>query len=125
MREYKKAQELTKKFIAGALCPVDFKHKRTTMFWPHYEMIAKKMGIKGVTEVVVKKYWFEFHNHVVFKRFQRKELTFNQAYKCMVRLGKKGNRLFCFHGGFSVCPITEQEAVLLDKQTTILKRGSR
>ena len=112
----KKALKLTKKFADGALCKIDFGHIEVTMFWPFYEAIAKKKNKKEINEEVVREYWFEIHNDLVFKRFQRNELTIKQAKNCMVRSSKKENRLVCVHGGIVVCTIDKEEAKILKKR---------
>ena len=116
MKITKKALKLTKKFAAGALCKIDFNHIEATLFWPFYEAIAKKKNKKEIDEEVVKKYWFEIHNDIVFKRFQKGDLTTEQARNCMVRPGKKGGKLICVHGGIIVCAINEKEAKILKKR---------
>ena len=116
MKITKKALKLTKKFAAGALCKIDFNHIETTLFWPFYEAIAKKKNKKEIDEEVVRKYWFEIHNDVVFKRFQKRYLTAKQARNCMVRSERQKNKLVCIHGGITVCNINKKEAEILKKR---------
>lgn len=117
MKITNKALELTKRFAAGALCRVDFKNIEKTMFWPHYEALAREMKLDRITEKVVKKYWFEIHNKIVYILFQKGNYTEKKAKNCMVRPNKKREKLFCFHGGISVCPITKKEAELIRERT--------
>lgn len=117
----KEALELTKKFAAGAPCAVDFNNIESTMFWPHYEVIAKRMELPEVNVAVVKEYWFILHNDIVLKRFERGDLEFEKAYNCMVRAGEHDGKLFCFHGGLFICSITEQEAEIIKKHTPELR----
>ena len=107
------ALELTKKFAAGASCKIDFENIKSTMFWPHYEAIAKEMG--EITIEVVKKYWFEIHNQIVLKRFQRGNLTSEQAFNCMVRVSDDGQA--CVHNNVVACLITEEEAKTIRQHT--------
>jgi len=116
MKITKKALELTKKFAAGAPCPINFDYIKTTMFWPFYEIIAQKQNKKEIDEEVVKQYWFEIHNNLVVERFRRKELSVKQAENCMVRSGRQKNKLACIHGGIVVCDINEKEAKILKKR---------
>ena len=112
-----KALELTKKFALGAPCKVNFENIKKTMFWPHYEAIATGMKLDKINKKVVKKYWFEIHNEIVFKLFQKGDYTEKQTKNCMVHPDKNENKLFCFHGGIAVSPITEKEANLIRKRT--------
>ena len=109
MKITKRALALTKKFAAGALCPVNFKRIRRTMFWPHYEHIAKNWRCIKINEGVVKNYWFVHHNEIVLTRLQFGHITPGQAKKCMVRPGRAGKVKMCFHGELPVCPITSEE----------------
>lgn len=120
MKITEKALKLTKKFAAGASCKIDFNHMETTMFWPFYEAIAKRKKKKKIDEEidekVVKQYWFKIHNDIVFKQFQKGDLTVEQARNCMVCPSKKENKLVCIHGGIIVCAINSKEAKILEKR---------
>jgi hypothetical protein len=121
MKIDQKALELTKKFAKGAPCAINFSPKeiKFTVFWPHYEKIAEKMKLPEVNEDVVKEYWFEIHNRLVFKQFQAmKKMQKNNVdpkeyENCMVSAEKRKGKTVCIHGGVVVCAITENEFNLL------------
>jgi hypothetical protein len=117
MQITEKALSLTKKFAAGAPCPVNFRCIENTMFWPWYEAITRKKGFAKVTTDIVKEYWFKIHNDIVLERFRAGNLNLLQAKNCMVRTGMKRKSLFCFHGGKPVCSITEKEAEIIAEHT--------
>ena len=115
MQYTEKALELVKKFAQGAPCKVNFENIEGTMFHPHLEVIVKELGLKEITEEVVKKYWFEIHNQLVAKRFKMGQLNFEQAKNCMVSPERKKNNIVCVHGGVEVGILTEEEANLLEQ----------
>ena len=110
-----KALELVKKFAQGAPCKVNFGNIESTMFHPHLVVIAKKLGLKEITEEVVKKYWFEIHNKLVAKRFKMGQLDFEQAKNCMVHPKRKEDNIVSVHGGIEISIITEEEAKFLEQ----------
>lgn len=116
MKITKKALELTRMFAAGAPCVINFDYIKVTMFWPFYELIAKKQNKKEIDEEVVKEYWFKIHNYLVVERFRRKELTAKQAENCMVRPDRQKNKLVCIHGGITVCSINKKEVKILEER---------
>jgi len=125
MKITKNALALTKKFAAGAACPVNFQTIEKTMFWPYYEQIARDWGLIKINEKVVKRYWFVYHNTIVLNRFQFGHLARDEARKCMVRPGKVRQLRMCFHGEVAVCPITSEEEETIIRHTPEEFRASQ
>jgi len=123
MKINKKALELTKKFAAGAPCKIDLNNIENTMFWPHYEVIAKNLDLKEITERVVEKYWFEIHNVIVSKRFKKGDLNLEEAKHCMVRPLKTDKGWVAVHGKATAMSITKQEAEFLKKKNQNLLKS--
>jgi hypothetical protein len=117
------AKSLLKRFVAGAPCPVNLDEPEKTMFGPWLEAIAKG---KKITIEMVKKYWFTLHNGLVKQRYEIGHLvTKEDAQNCMVSVAMHQGRLFCFHGGRSVCSITKEETKTIKQHTPKLIRTPR
>lgn len=80
----KAALGLTKRYAAGASCKVNFENIEKTMFYPHYEKIAREQGFSEIRREIVKKYWFKIHNRIVIELFLKGKYNLRQADNCLV-----------------------------------------
>lgn len=81
----KTASELTKRYAAGASCEIHFENIEKTMFWPHYENLAKETN--EINRDVVRKYWFKVHNRIVLELLLKRKYTLEKAKSCLVYPG--------------------------------------
>lgn len=120
------AIELVGKFAAGAPCQVDLNDLENRMFWPFLLKNSKDKDI--IDEDDVKKYIFEQHAEIVFRRWRAGQLTKEQAINCMAKIKDKNEKLICVHGKKEVCEVNKQEAELInqifDNYREKINRGS-
>lgn len=107
------AIELISKFATGASCKVDLNDLESRMFWP--SLMENSKGKDIINEDDVKKYIFEQHAVLVFRRYELGQLTKEQAIGCITQIENRDGKLICVHGGKKVCEISKQEADLINQ----------
>lgn len=76
----------------AARCKVDWDNLDATVFHLRLEAKAKSLGLKKITILVVRWYWFEDHNSILQKLFDSGKIKKQEMEYC--RVSVKNGRVF-------------------------------